>query len=330
MPRHRFLCSAMLLLAACGSGDSADDTSEVSADRPEDCLTFDGDVTLENLRDVCADDLPVCVAGNVFEAEEPSRVSDADLAALGCVVAVDGDVNLIQNEDLGTLDGLAGLVTVGGSVTVQSNPSLENLLGLSSLRTIGGDLTLTSNSNLDELEPGSMAALETVGGSVRLYRSYADFPALTTIRGDLDYHESGTTLGFNALTRIEGSLLVIGDSYLHFIELNALTEVGADLVLDSNYSIWEHGMPGLQTVGGRFELSGEPMDGVPGLGSLSRVGSLSITYLECADIELPGLETVDSDVYIAYNRFLAPETAEAFVDRLSVGGDILLEHNGEG
>jgi hypothetical protein len=53
-----------------------------------------------------------------------SNVSLADLG-LDSLLSIDGNLHVITNEALASLDGLSTLTTVGGTVAVENNPLLS-------------------------------------------------------------------------------------------------------------------------------------------------------------------------------------------------------------
>jgi len=274
------------------------------------------------LAKVCAEEEPVRITGDLFPLSGSHPVTDADFLALSCVVAVDGDVNIIENDELESLDGLSALVTIGGDLTIDNNSDLQHVDGLSSLERVGGSLTLGYNTYLNSVR--GLSTLRSVAGDLTvntMSATEASFGDLQTVGGNLTINTGAPTLEFNALEHVDGDLTIEQNSQLQSVELNSLTEVGGDLTFETLYGLEQHGMPSLQRVVGGLDLGSASINEIQGFDSLSQIGSFYVHATNFTSLVFPTLEKVDNDVIITDNLYLPTSEAEAFVDGLeSVGG----------
>ena len=89
-----------------------------------------------------------------------------DLSALAGLSRVGGDLMILRNDSLLTLNGFQNLTTVIGSLTIGFNFKLTDLDSLASLRRVGVALNLLSNPSLVSIK--GLEAIDHVGGSVEI------------------------------------------------------------------------------------------------------------------------------------------------------------------
>ncbi len=77
-----------------------------------------------------------------------------------------GDLKILDCDNLGNLTALSGLAQVGGMLEIAGCATLEALTGLENLTSIGGKLKISGNSlitsltGLDNIDPLSITDLE--------------------------------------------------------------------------------------------------------------------------------------------------------------------------
>lgn len=106
---------------------------------PTDEVVLDGDVVIDDLRDLDALAGVTRIRGNLVI----SGTLAESLDALACLERVDGNLVIVDNPNLQSLDGLASLESVGGNLEIHGNG--KSLAGLDSLLanlTVGGDTVL--------------------------------------------------------------------------------------------------------------------------------------------------------------------------------------------
>src|SRR5690606_19494588 len=86
---------------------------------------------------------------------------------LSLLTSVGGDLKLINNDDLETLDGLGALTSVGGELSIEGHSSLRSVDGLTLLTTVGGSLNVGSNAVLIDLD--GFMSLREIGGWLHLH-----------------------------------------------------------------------------------------------------------------------------------------------------------------
>jgi len=317
------------------SADSADtgltDTA-TGADTaaPASCgeLRHEGTLTWLDIDGACPDDGGLlAVDGNLTLSGDAYQI---DLSQLGCVCEVSGDVRVLSNPALLSLEGLDQLERIGGDLQVQYNPLLERAEGLGALTSIGGDVLVTENEALAWLT--GLSAVASIGGELRV----EDNPALLYL------------YGLEAVVSVGGALTIRDNSVLEQITgLGALTDCAS---LDLSALPYLSELSGLSSLasapgGVRVEdtrrLQSLPFAGLreadfvtirantalaalPSWPELQTTGELLVeenNRLEA--VSLPGLATVDGAVSFQYNRNLSAIA----LDGLLEAGELRVENN---
>jgi hypothetical protein len=221
------------------------------------------------------------VDGDLYVTAQASQ-----LTHLGCLRKVTGQLQIISDQNLATLDGLQGLESVGGDLIVGSNDSLTTLDGLSSLQIVAGTIRVNDNPALT-----SVAALGQVTSSYSLEISRDD--ALTKVaisgvpseRGDVTIWSNQNLVEVTALAATSiGTLTVVGNPQLTSIKgLSSITATH-DLTVTNNTSLQE--LEGLQNVAqaAMVTIQNCPITTVTGLRGLVHVSGLAIMQTSLSDV----------------------------------------------
>lgn len=269
---------------------------------------------------------------------------NTDLAALGCIEEVIGDMQIGPTTQLASLAPLKNLRKVGGALTIQDNEALIDLVGLDSLEHVGGWLSVVGNPALVTMDGlgsltrlgglhveanHSLIALSPMGGVVELgpgvmwfvglpkLQSFKDLAGLTVM--------PATALGIRvelnlALTDLKG----LGDCC-------AAVDV-VDLELKGNHALPSlAGLEPFDHLGRLVIVANHALPDLSGLDNLTEVDILEIGQ-ECFDlmnepspvgnnalVSLEGLGAVNAvhDVLsIMGNKALPVALANAFHDGL--------------
>lgn len=234
----------------------------------------------------------------------------ADISALVTVTTIGGDLLINNNDALGSLAGLeTGTPGLANDILISDNEVLDDLSGITAT-DLQGDLTILDNPSLKDVNLG---ALVTINGDVILVGN----EALTTTEGLVALEEVGSilivgsddleTFKFDALTLIGGSLnlsnfanltdvvapnlqtigladednlgsLVLSNlESFETLELNALEEVGLDVIISGTALSDLTGLEGLASVGGSLIIDGNADLKELGLGEADVAGDATIT-----------------------------------------------------
>ena len=164
------------------------------------------------------------VLGDVI-IEESAAGTITNLNGLSQLLAIDGDLKILDNTSLSSLNGLSNVTSVGGDMNIYQNDVLTNFTGLNGLTTIGGFLWVRENSDLVNL--AGLENLNAIGGSATIQNNSSltglkGLDNLSTIGGDL-LIENNSSLdslsGLSSLTIIEGDLDIYNNSSLKSLEV---------------------------------------------------------------------------------------------------------------
>ncbi len=276
----------------------------------------------------------------------------ADLAALGCVSTIDGDLTIagpfaldVALEALATVTGdlhieyprdasgharaadLPRLATVGGSVTLVSPAAVNTntaivAFGLDALAAIGGDLLITVDGA--GVDWSGLGALGTIPGALVIDGVDGDtdpgvLANLTSVAGDatIDLH---TTVRAGFLARLEsvgGSLDIVGG---HFVPgtFADLTAVGGDFIVRADVQLIHPNQrvyPSLTHVGGRLELEHVAANGALDFGAhLASVGAFTLHDAGVTTLGVTSIRVRGAGaIVITDNAALCTSEAQAFV-----------------
>jgi hypothetical protein len=224
--------------AAGGDEATAEPGGAAAVQQPP---VWDGDLVL-------ADDAAVlafCASG--FEAVRGTlRIEGAvqDVAPLGCLQWVRGDLAIEFAPLLTRVDGFPALAEVGGDVRIANLASLDTLTGFEALQVLGGSVEVEECRSLRTVS--ALRVLREIPGDVSLrwnddVESLVLLDELGHIGGDYVVERFGRgegLPGLPVLAAVDGDVLVLDNPSLTSVEaLYGLDKIGGDLVLDANYAL---------------------------------------------------------------------------------------------
>jgi hypothetical protein len=258
------------------------------------CTVLEGDYIISNSIDLATFKMHGCsrVTGNLIVNSQLLT----GLPGLESLTRVDGEVRLLFNDDLASLQGLANLAHAGG-VVVEDNNSLTTL-ALPKLTQIDETLRIANNASLTTF---SLPMLATIGGALVVEEN----PVLTAISGInaltsvpfliIRNNDAVQTIsGFDALTTIDGELHVRYMPALTTVSgFGALTSVGGPLRFGNAPLLTSvTGFAALTTVGGELALFADPaLATIPAFPLLTDAGSVYLGDL--AITTLPGFAALE-------------------------------------
>lgn len=224
-----------------------------------------------------------------------------------------GHFQLLQNDQLESVDGLDNLTTLLGSFIVQSNPLLVNFEGLNSLLT-ASDLNIVDNESLSSLE-GLNNLMETTGSATSISQN----PSLIDLSG------------LESLQHISGILRIdLNENLVSLDGLESLQSITEHLEIKSNPSLVSIGsLTNLTEVPVLLQITSNPeLVSLEGLNNLSSVGS----YLLISDNqslinlqELNSLEIIGDRLVISNNNNL--ESLEGLENLMEIGSYLEISSN---
>jgi hypothetical protein len=140
-----FVGLAALACADDGSGSNGGTDGDSDSDTDSDADT----------------DTPVCENG-VWEGDH-NIYTDEDIDTLSGYVEITGDLAVVLSE-VEDLTGLECLITVGGELVILNNDWITSVDGLNNLETIEDTLTIADNGGITNLDGlGSLTAINGMG-----------------------------------------------------------------------------------------------------------------------------------------------------------------------
>ncbi|MCU0370238.1 MAG: T9SS type A sorting domain-containing protein [Bacteroidales bacterium] len=217
-----------------------------------------------------------------------------------------GYLNISDNPDLLSLDGLENLTDVGAGLTIRNNSSLISLDGIGNVSDLNGSMNIYSNEALVSLT--EMEHLTRVAGDVLItenssLENLSGLENLSEIDGNLDL--SNNTLlenlnGLLGLTMINGNLRISGEYSLPDLQgLNNLTSIEGDITINWNSVLSSlAGLENLNSIGGLLEIISNN-----GLTNLEGINSINGSSIQ--------------DLYISYNYSLSTCHVQSICDYLA-------------
>lgn len=89
--------------------------------------------------------------GNIPGQGDLDITSIISISEIASLKEIDGNLTILGNKHIESLDGLENLLRVGGNLTIAINEKLKDLDGLSALETIGGEVSIALNRALSDL-----------------------------------------------------------------------------------------------------------------------------------------------------------------------------------
>lgn len=243
----------------------------------------------------------------------------------------EGDVFLKIQEDvdefgLNNYTGINGNLTIGFQDIVGS--IVSDLTPLSSLTFVNGDVTITGTTsasggfNEDLTTLLGLNNIQEIGGAFKI--------------SNIGISNFG---GLNSLTKIDGSLSIVGCSNL--LEINGLSNLST---LNGDLSIGFYfgagstgnenlinidGLSSLSAIGGNLQLSGnQSLENISGLQNINQLPlSLDIHHNDSlTNIEgLNSLTSIGEDVFISFNQELI--NVDSMSNLQSIGGNLEIASN---
>jgi hypothetical protein len=262
------------------------------------------------------------VAGSV---QITDLVGLSDLG-LGHLANIGGDF-AIEGVSAVTAD-LTRVRTVGGNLTISANPYLLGVDTLRSIYTVGGDLTVSGNPVLAELDMGDV--LDAVGGTIAI----TDNPAMTEIDGftlipavnAVVVSGNGALVGFGGFDiALDAAAITIADNP-NLVGVDAFKNLGLppELPLDTDDP------DPLPTVFPDIVIVDNPKLKflTDFCAPMVRATSISLTRNGLEDLNaFADLDLISGNLAIVDNPALPTAAAQAFADRVDVGGSVTISGN---
>lgn len=245
-----------------------------------------------------------------------------DLRFLNTITNIDGSLNILDNDNLTTLDGLENITDVGGWLRIGNhdewpwgNNALKSISSLVSLKRVGGGCIIGNNSTLTSLE--GLDSLELIGGDLTIVnnplKDLSGLGSLDSINGDLEITFNPSLKTFNGVEE----LLYIGgyfeatynDSLLNMTGMENIVNIPMHMVVIGNQQLNDlSGLDNLVQVQGGFIVRLNPaLISFNGLHSLTSIGG-SMQVMENNSLpNLGGLEnlvTVGTEIIIEDNALM--------------------------
>ena len=249
---------------------------------------------------------------NLTSLDGELRVRFTDLVnldGLGNITRV-GGLEIANNQLLLEIAGLGGLRTIDGDLRLSGNTSLVSIEGLRNLQEITGVLSLWTNSALDNLEP--LSSVSSISGfELVTNRSLSSIEPLkhlfTELSGDVWISRNDNLTSsdvFTNLTQVAGNLTLDGSQSEQRYDMPNLGAVGGSFSVSNVGSL--EGFGSLQAIGGTLNISfNEALANLGGLESLTSIRELRLWNNESlVDIAALSNLSAANDVLIALNPAL--------------------------
>ncbi|MGE4590027.1 MAG: T9SS type A sorting domain-containing protein [Acidaminococcaceae bacterium] len=260
-----------------------------------------------------------------------------NLAGLGMITSIAGNLTIHGCEGLTSLTGLDNLNSVGNDLIIYKNYNLSSLNGTENLYSVGGNLKLYSLPDLSSLN--GLDGLNNIGVNFRIYNcntltSLTGLENLTSIGGYLwiDHNAGLSNLnGMENLTSVDGNLWIHTNTALTSLSgLENLTSVGKNFRLFFNTALTSlSGLESLTSIGDYLWVKNNPvLTSLSGLDNLNTIGD----YLWVDDNKvlshlngLEGLNSIEGNFWFTGNDSLSelPELNSL----TSIGGNLWVNYN---
>jgi hypothetical protein len=258
-------------------------------------LTVGGQILISNNASLVDINLPSLTrAGALIVFDNPVL---AHIDGTNALVTLDGDLEVLTNAALLSIDGLLSLATAGG-INIRDNAALTSMAGLTSLRDVVTDVQVYSNP-LDHFQ---LDALTGVGGALLLSDPYEDVPGnLPTL-----------TISLAALKSVGTGVVIAAYPALTSLNLGSLAQSPYTIRVKGNAKLGALTLPVLTSAGG-LEVGNCPMLGSLGLPRLTQLvidkrgnlnsplvpdGSLNLYGLALTSLALPEVTKLDGNLSV--------------------------------
>lgn len=172
------------------------------------------------------------------------------------IMQVDGGLWIEDNDALGSFELLYNTGHMNGDVRIIDNDNLETAAGLGGARIVTGDLTIRGNASMTA---PALHELEAVGGSVLIEGNpamrYVTLSALRSIGGDLSVRGTAMTAwsGLENLAWVGGTAQISHNPELESVVLPALRGVSGTFSISENSVLREVSLDALRHADLRIE-----------------------------------------------------------------------------
>jgi len=298
------------------------------------CLPDGIEFTTQSMIDNFATDYPGCtvIEGNVLIDGE-TNTTITSLSGLSVLTAINGKIDIRQNDALVSLTGLEGLTTFGEQIVkIENNDGLIDLTGLNNLTSINGTFQVRYNKALTSLAGlEKLTSIEKlVLGSNDVLENINALANLTTIETNLSLNSNASLINLSGLENLNsvGGVIEIwyNNSLTSIAALSQLTSIGSHLYLTGNSSLTSlDGLHNITSIGGIFKINSN--DGLTNLSPLANLTSIG-SHLEIYGNDgltnftgLEGLTTLPSNLVVVNSNITS---LFGLHNITSIGGDVYL------
>lgn len=297
--------------------------------------------------------------GNIFAA--PSDITD--LSPLQNLTIITAALDIENNPNLVTLNGLHHLTSTAGGIILKNNNSLNDISAVSSISGFVGTITITNNpilpslhglqsvTSVNALDLQFNDALLTLDGLANLTHIntalvlkfnpvLADFNGIANVdlssladKIDINGNDSMTNIDFLAsLIPISTAKITLENCFglTNIDGLSGVQQIGGNLSITGNSSLQNvDGLSNLNTVGGTFFFNNmASLQNIDGLSSLQSVnGDLTLNALPISNLNgLSNLQSIGGNCSITFNGLLNDISSLNNINSIS-GGLILIGNN---
>ena len=247
--------------------DNGPDTSSAQA-IIDNCASsgcvYEGNLRLTSQIEV--DGFRYCEINGDLIIEEANDSYLFDISALATLTRINGDLFIVDNDNLANFKGLENLGHIGGQISINGNDAITNLNALSGITIVNRNLSIINNSNLSDITGLSrithidhtfsiggnkltnlngLSSLTTIGGRFLLYQSNLSsldgLTNLTSVGDAIQFLENpllNNVDGLSGITSISGyigNLDIVNNPGLEQLDgLRNIISVGGNLNISDN------------------------------------------------------------------------------------------------
>ncbi|KAA1242144.1 hypothetical protein [Aquimarina sp. RZ0] len=169
-----------------------------------------GDVILETQTDVDSFTHTEIIGNLIIRKSDSNGISSAgeeidNITNLSRLKTLRGDLKIINNNKLSSLQGLEGLKEITGNLEIRNNALLRNLNGLKLVKQIGGHILLITNQSLTDID--GLSNIVEVNGNFQIQnnnklRELSGLQNLNQINGNFIIRNNDALINLDALKNI--------------------------------------------------------------------------------------------------------------------------------
>lgn len=226
-------------------------------------------------------DFPTCTQalGNITISGQDIT----DLSPLDQILEIEGDLMVVDNPLLASLEGLENVHVIHGELEIARNDTLEDLRGFRDLYYIGEQCNIYNNSSLVSLK--GLDSLESSGGLLILsnpqLREVSNLNELNVLSSHLTIGANDSLQSIHQLEKLEavaGDLTCYENPNLDSIDFPRLEYVSGSMGLFNLEEVESVGFENLRVVNGAMAIFNlDQLQNVDNIGSLERIGGLMIS-----------------------------------------------------